>query len=54
MRYIDMDGEGVSKWQEHEGEPKLPLNALLYALFLLLRGGLLLFLSTVALYRCFG
>lgn len=40
--------------QEHEGEPKLPLNVVLYALFLLLRGGLLLFLSTVTLSRRLG
>ncbi|SDT38634.1 hypothetical protein SAMN05216598_5402 [Pseudomonas asplenii] len=31
-----------------------PLECVLCALFLLLRGGLLLFLSTVALYRCSG
>ncbi|WP_455925600.1 hypothetical protein [Pseudomonas putida] len=30
-----------------------PLKVMLLALFLLLRGGLLLFLATVTLYRCF-
>jgi hypothetical protein len=39
--------------RKHKGEPKLPFNLLLRALFLLLRGGLLLFLATVALYRCY-
>ena len=31
--------------RKHKGEPKLPFNVSLHALFLLLRGGLLLFLS---------
>jgi hypothetical protein len=39
---------------KHKGEPKLPFNFVVArALFLLLRGGLLLFLETVTLYRCF-
>ena len=39
--------------RQHKGEPKLPFNFVARALFLLLRVGLLLFLATVALYRCF-
>ncbi|MCJ8202741.1 hypothetical protein, partial [Pseudomonas sp. RGM2987] len=39
--------------RQHKGEPKLPFNLSSRALFLLLRGGLLLFLAAVALYRCF-
>jgi hypothetical protein len=39
---------------KHKGEPKLPFNFVVArALFLLLRGGLFLFLVTVTLYRCF-
>ncbi|WP_220459513.1 hypothetical protein, partial [Pseudomonas sp. MD195_PC81_125] len=39
--------------RKHKGEPKLPFNFVVACSFLLLRGGLLLFLATVALYRCF-
>ncbi|RTX97409.1 hypothetical protein EJ576_18685 [Pseudomonas sp. C 49-2] len=39
--------------RQHKGDPKVPFNLSLRALFLLLRGGLLLFLATVTLYRCF-
>jgi len=39
--------------RQHKGEPKLPFNFVVACSFLLLRGGLLLFLATVALYRCF-
>ncbi|WP_139230478.1 MULTISPECIES: hypothetical protein [unclassified Pseudomonas] len=42
-----------SKRQKHKGEPKLPFNFVVACSFLLLRGGLLLFLVAVALYRCF-
>jgi len=37
--------------RKHKGEPKLPFNFVVACSFLLLRGGLLLFLATVALYR---
>ena len=43
----------MANTRKHKGEPKLPFNFVVRALFLLLRGGLLLFLVTVALYRCF-
>jgi len=44
----------ITNARKHKGEPKLPFNFFVArALFLLLRGGLLLFLETVALYRCF-
>ncbi|EJM30911.1 hypothetical protein PMI24_00940 [Pseudomonas sp. GM25] len=39
--------------RQHKGEPKLPFNFVVACSFLLLRVGLLLFLATVALYRCF-
>jgi len=48
-----MRGQNLNA-RQHKGEPKLPFNLSLPALFLLLRGGLLLFLATVTLYRCFG
>jgi hypothetical protein len=42
------------KRKKHKGEPKLPFNfVVVRALFLLLRGGLFLFLVTVTLYRFF-
>jgi hypothetical protein len=45
---------GFVKRRQHKGEPKLPFNFVVArALFLLLRGGLFLFLATVTLYRCF-
>jgi hypothetical protein len=47
---------GQRKWQTPEstkGSRSSPLILSLRALFLLLRGGLLLFLETVTLYRCF-
>ena len=44
---------GTLNPRQHKGEPRLPFNLSLRALFLLLRGGLLLFLATVALHRCF-
>ncbi len=40
--------------RKHKGEPKLPFNLSLRALFLLLRGGLLLFLVAVARTAFFG
>ena len=49
-----VNGAQVGESRKHEGEPKLPLSVLLYALFLLLRGGLLLFLSTVTLSSHLG
>jgi len=50
---LQVTGVISSEARKHKGEPKLPFNLLLRALFLLLRGGLLLFLATVALYRCY-
>ena len=35
----------IMNFTEHEGEPKLPFNVSMPALFLLLKGGLLLFLE---------
>ncbi|WJK12588.1 hypothetical protein [Pseudomonas fluorescens] len=51
-------GEEINRRQfqnarQHKGEPKLPFNFVVACSFLLLRVGLLLFLATVALYRCF-
>ncbi|PCR93742.1 hypothetical protein CP336_24930 [Pseudomonas fluorescens] len=51
-------GEEIRRGQfqnarQHKGEPKLPFNFVVACSFLLLRVGLLLFLATVALYRCF-
>jgi hypothetical protein len=37
----------ISNARQHKGEPKLPFNFRCAALFLLLRGGLFLFLVTV-------
>ena len=35
----------IMNFTQHEGEPKLPFNVSMPALFLLLKGGLLLFLE---------
>ena len=40
--------------RQHKGEPRLPFNMSLRALFLLLKGGLLLFLELTLLLRFFA
>ena len=41
----------LSNHRQHKGEPRLPFNMSLRALFLLLKGGLLLFLELALLLR---
>ena len=41
-------------YRQHKGEPRLPFNMSLRALFLLLKGGLLLFLELTLLLRFFA
>ena len=44
----------LSNPRQHKGEPRLPFNMSLRALFLLLKGGLLLFLELTLLLRFFA
>ena len=44
----------ISNPGQHKGEPGLPFNMSLHALFLLLKGGLLLFLELTLLLRFFA